>query len=90
MYGIVGEMNILICEIVKVKLFAAGSDIPFLVPKTFNDAVDAGQEHIVSDVEFAIIVKEGSVDVGLDDIGERVTVWVPLSCHTLLDFAKRR
>jgi hypothetical protein len=56
LYGIVGEMNILICEIVKVKLFAAGSDIPFLVPIALEDAVDAGQEHIVPDVEFAIVV----------------------------------
>jgi hypothetical protein len=86
--GVIGEMHIPIAEIGKVELLTAGPDIPILIPKTFENPVDSGQQHVVADIELAVVVQEGPVYVGLDDIGKRVPVRVLLSCHALLDLAE--
>jgi hypothetical protein len=66
----------LILIIVQIIHFGGGAYIAIPVPVDFENAVDGGGHHVVADVEFAAVVQEGAVDVGLDDVGHEVAVGV--------------
>jgi hypothetical protein len=59
--SIVGQVDVLIAEIVKIKHLAARSDVSLFVPIALQNAVDARQQYIVADIKFAIIVEKGLV-----------------------------
>lgn len=68
LYGIIGEMDELVVEILHVELFSSGANVAILIPISFLIAVDAGHADVRADIEFAFLVKEGH-DVLLDDVG---------------------
>ena len=61
----------------KCKIFARCSDIPLPVPKSFEFAIDAGQQHEMSDIEFSVVIEERSLNVGLHDESTFLVVFVP-------------
>lgn len=65
--GIVGEVYQFIIQIFKGVLFAGGSDVTLLVPISFDDSIDAGDQDVASDVEFSLVVKKRVLHVFLDD-----------------------
>ena len=90
LYGVVGEMNKLVIEVLELEGFAACADVALFVPIAFEDAVDAGEQDVMPDVEFATAVEKGLVYVGLDYIGECISVLVLLAAQALLDSTERR
>jgi hypothetical protein len=81
-------MNKLIIDILKVKELTSCSDITVLVPISFDLSVDTRQHDVVPDIELSIVVKERSVDIGLNNIGLRVTILVLSFLYQLADFTK--
>jgi hypothetical protein len=81
-------MNKLIIDILKVKELTSCSYIAVLVPIGFDLSVDTRQHDVVSDIELSIVVKKWSVDVGLNNIGLRVTILVLSFLYQLADFTK--
>lgn len=72
-------MNVFVIEVLELEGFTACADVALFIPIAFEDAVDAREEDVVPDVEFAIVVEEGLVYVGLDYIGEGIAVLVLLT-----------
>lgn len=87
--GVVGEVNELVVDLLQVEHLARCSDVSLLIPIGLDNPINAGQHHEMSDVKLSIIVKEGSIDVGLDDVGERLTVLVLGLPNQLTDTVKR-
>lgn len=81
-------MNKLIIDILKVKELTSCSDITVLVPIGFDLSIDTRQHDVVPDIEFSIVVKEGSINVGLNNIGLRVTILVLSFFYQLAYFTK--
>ena len=67
-------MHKLVVQILNIVDLACRSHISIFVPVSLDDSIDAGQHHEVPDVELAVVVEERLVDVGLDDVGRRLTV----------------
>ena len=57
-------------------LSRSGSHIAFSVPISFHDAVAAIQHDVVPQIEFPLAVKQGFLDVFLDDVGFVCTIIV--------------
>ena len=53
---------------------AACPYVTFFVPIAFETAIDTCKHHIVSDVEFTIFVEKGFIDIGLYDVGEKLSI----------------
>jgi hypothetical protein len=66
--GVIGEVYFRF-EVVDVEVVGRGADVALFVPIGPRHSVEVGDEQVVSDVEFAVIVEEGSVDVHLHDVG---------------------
>ena len=54
---VVGEVNHLIFEVLKVIEFRRGSDVPLVVPVEFMPSINGDADHEGSDIEFSAIVK---------------------------------
>lgn len=68
LHSVVGEMYLRL-EIVDIELVGGGADVALLVPVSAGDSEEVGDHEVVADVEFAVVVEEGAVDVHLDDVG---------------------
>lgn len=64
---IIGEMDKLIRRVIQLKLVATCPNISFIIPVPLDDAVEPYQEHIASDIKFALIIQERPVNIFLDD-----------------------
>lgn len=69
-------MNKEIVCVLEVEGKTAGTYIAFFVPIGFYDSIDAREHHIVSDIEFSIVIKKRFIDIGLD---YKCTCWLFLS-----------
>ena len=67
--GVVGEMDLGVFVVFGAEFVGGCSEVAFFVPVSFEVSVDAGDEHVVSDVEFAFVVEEWFLDVFLEDEG---------------------
>ena len=74
-------MDKTVIKLVKIKFETTCPQIPFLVPVSLQDAIDACKEHKVTDIKFSSVIEEGSSDVGLDYIG----FGLPILMFFLLD-----
>lgn len=73
----------------KRKLKTCRTDVPFLIPVPSNDAVDAGDHHIMADIEFPAAIEEGSVEIRLYYVGFSVAIRVFLfGFYQILDLIK--
>lgn len=75
---IVGKMDPAVAAVKRV-LARCGTDIAVFIPITLDDSLGASHHDVVSEVEFAFEVEEGTLDVGLDDVGAETTVGVSIS-----------
>lgn len=53
-------------EVIDVEFIGGCSNVAFLVPVCSLNPVEIRDEHVVTDVEFSVVVEEGSVNVRLD------------------------
>lgn len=66
LYGVVCEMNFGL-KYLYVELIGGGAHIAFFEPVGSCDSVEIGDEHVVPDIEFTIVVEERPIDVLLHD-----------------------
>lgn len=81
---VVGKVNVGLKGIVGEGVGGC-ADVALFVPVGAGDSVEVGDEEIVSNVELALIVKEGSVDVLLHDVGLRAILELSRLSLALLD-----
>jgi len=60
-------------------LAGGGANVAVFVPVAFDVSVYTGYHHIVAEIEFAFVIEQGSLDVGLDYVGAVASVVVLLS-----------
>lgn len=70
---IVGEMDMGL-EVVDIEGICRCSDIAFLVPVCTSHPVKICHEYVMSDVEFALVVEERTIDILLDDECLRILI----------------
>lgn len=68
MHSIVGEVDLPL-EVEDIELVRSGPYISFFVPVGLENPIQLADHHVVPDVEFASLVKEGPIDVKLHDEG---------------------
>ena len=76
--GVVGEVDELIADVVEVEVVGGGADVALAEPVGAHEAVQAGDQHVVADVELPPLVQQRVLDVLLDDVGLVVAVLVLL------------
>ena len=78
---IVSEMDFRL-KVCNVELVGWSSDVSLLVPVGSSYSVEVGDHHVMSDVEFAVVVEEGAVYVHLHDVSSlgllRLSAWLVL------------
>lgn len=79
LYGIVCEMDVFVVNVLELEWFTACPDISLFIPVSFENSIYACEEDVMADVEFAIVVKEGLIYVGLDYISKRVSILMLLT-----------
>ena len=57
MNRIIREMGVKVLAVADVVLCGGGPDVPLLVPVALDAAVGTGHQHVVADVEFALLIK---------------------------------
>jgi len=70
--------------IVDKRVFAGGgSDVAVFVPISFDIPIYASYHHVMTKIEFASVVEERPLDVGLDDVGSigPISILLPLLKH---------
>ena len=67
--GVVGQVDILVCELIQVVLLGARPQVALVVEVAAHDAIHRCQHAEDPDVELALIDEEGPFDVLLDDNG---------------------
>ena len=67
LYGIIGEMDIWVLEVVQIVIFRRCSQVPFRIPKELCNPSNTGHHHIRSDVKFASLEEKQVFDVLLND-----------------------
>lgn len=50
-------MNVQICRVPQIKLFARGAKVAFLIPVGTHYVVELGNEKVTPDVEFSFVVQ---------------------------------
>lgn len=65
---IIGEVYFWL-EGMDIELVGGSSDVALLVPVGPGDSEEVGDHHVVPDVEFTVVVQQGSIDVHLHYIG---------------------
>ena len=78
--GVVGEMHAAGADVQRV-FRGSSAHVALEIPVAFELAVDAGHQHVVAQVELALAVQEGPLDVRLDYV--RSLAAVPPSCSLL-------
>jgi hypothetical protein len=73
---VIGEVNQRVESIFQGEGVTAGADVTIFVPVGFEVALDTGEEKVVAKVEFAVVVEEGFMEIGLDDVGEGKSIFV--------------
>lgn len=64
LYGVVGEMDIASIEIKSV-LGRSRANISLAVPIAFGYSINRGDEHIVANIKFPLVIKKRFFDVRL-------------------------
>lgn len=67
LYSIICEMDQFIIQILQSILFARCTHIPLLIPISFNETINASDEDVTTNIEFALIVQERILHVFLYD-----------------------
>ena len=57
--GIIGQVNQPILQIFQCELFATRPDVPLLIPICLVDTINWCEQHISSNIEFSLVIKEG-------------------------------
>lgn len=83
-------MNVFVIDILELEWLTACSNVALFVPISLKHAINTCEQDVMSNVEFAVVVEEGLVYVGLDYVGEWISVLVFLTAEALLDFTERR
>lgn len=83
-------MDKLIAEILEIKGLTACPYVSFFVPVALEQSVHTGDQQIVANIKFSIIIEKGPVYVWLDDVCEGISIRVFLFSHALLDLAEGR
>ena len=65
-------------KVIDVEFVGTGSDVPFAEPVGSEDAMHLRNHDEVANVEFAVFVEEGPVNVKLHDKGTRASIFVSL------------
>ena len=68
LHSVIGEVYFWL-KIVDIELVGGGADVALLVPVCAGDSEEVGDHEVVPDVELAVVVEEGAVDVHLDYVG---------------------
>lgn len=81
MDGVVGEVNLGVPSVFEVKQLGAGPNVSFSIPISSHATAGRSNEHVVSNIEFSLIVQERFVHIELNDICELLPVrmGLPLS-----------
>ena len=74
LHSIVSQVNQPIGNILKVEVFAAGSQVTVTIPEPLHVTVYCSHEGVGSDVKLAILVKQGLFNIFLDDVGPLLSV----------------
>ena len=61
LHSVVGEVDIVVRQVVDIKGLRTCSNIPFFVPIGFESPVYACQKHVVPDVKFPVVVEKRPV-----------------------------
>lgn len=72
-------MNVFVVNVLELEWLTACPDISLFIPVSFENSIYACEEDVMADVEFAIVVKEGLIYVGLDYISKRVSILMLLT-----------
>jgi hypothetical protein len=67
-------MNKSVCHIFQVEVLAACPEIAFVVPVALQVTVDCCHQSVTTNVELAVLVKQGLFDVFLNNIRPLLTV----------------
>ena len=66
LYSVIGQVYQLILQILQGINLAGGSHVALLIPVALHAAVYAGDQHVATHVEFALVVEIRVLDVFLD------------------------
>lgn len=72
-------MNVFVVNVLELEGFTACANVTLFVPISFENSIYACEENVMADVEFAVVIEEGFVYVGLNYIGERISVFMLLT-----------
>lgn len=72
-------MNVFVVNVLELEGFTACANVTLFIPVSFENSIYACEEDVMADVEFAIVVKEGLIYVGLDYISKRVSILMLLT-----------
>lgn len=53
-------------------------NVAMLIPIPFQDTINRRDHHVMPYVKFSSLVKEGLLDVALDNIGFKISIVMPL------------
>jgi len=70
-------MDELIIYLVEVKLFWWSSDIPSLIPISFDKTINRSDEQVMSDVKLSLIVQK-RFQILLDNVGFELPIFMEL------------
>ena len=85
---IIGEVDEEVVEVLEVERLAARPQVALTVPIGFEKPVDAGEQKVMSDVEFSAVVEKRSVEVRLDYVSEGLAILMFGSSQFALDGAE--
>ena len=69
-------MDVVVLAVLQIKLFTGCPYVPFLVPVGSQIAVKGCDEDVAPKIEFAFVVKQGFVNVLLNNIGDSLSIFV--------------
>lgn len=72
-------MNVFVIDVLELEWFTACANIALFVPISFENSIYACEENVMADIEFAIVIEEGLIYIGLDYISKRVSVLMLLT-----------
>ena len=78
LHCVIGKMYLRV-KVMNIELNRGGSNIALLIPVPAGDSEKIGNEHVVSDVEFAIVIEKRAIDVHLHNVGAFNLFWIGLN-----------
>lgn len=86
LYGIIGQMNKLVIQVVDVILLTTSSNVTILIEVTFQMTIDWSQHSITPEVKFSLMYEQRIINVFLNDKSSIFGQWViRCSLYDLLD-----